>query len=529
MKKTAFAYIVLFSKVFLTVAALLIALAACSNPSGDEGKAFFTINLGSSGRMAWGPSGTGGAYPSFNELKYELIFSSAGKSPQIFKDDLSANGKITGTIDVGTYNVSLKIFLLDDYLYAQDDETHSSVEIIPNGNTPITLHMVKNEYVDGQGLEGNPFRVYDVDTLGRVGKGANPSTWTGDWSLSAHYRQMRDIALTAPVQGGSNLTPIGNDDDPFTGVYDGNGKTISNLIINEPVSDEAVGLFGTTGLDITTNSVAIIKNIGLINCNIIGCNNVGGVVGSSRDSSEVINCYVTGNVSGNENVGGVVGNSGNIVQNCYSTGDVSGYGNVGGVVGSGGIVQKCYSTGDVEGGGSKVGGVAGRVGLMENCYATVDVKGDSQVGGLVGEIQGGLVQNCYATGDVNGTSGHVGGLIGVDMMGKVQNCVALNLNISGGSMYVSGIEGYHESTQINNYWRQNMKVNGSSGDENSSNREEITTTQWSDPDWWTTAGNWDTADNGLIWDFDEIWEWGGSLPILTDMPGRAQDPSVKNN
>jgi hypothetical protein len=507
MKKSKF--IVSLSKVFLLTAVLLIALAACSNPSGDEGKAAFTINLGDTGRMASQPSNTGGLFPTFSDLKYELTFSSAGKSPQIFKESLSA-GKITGTIDAGEYNVSLKILLkADDSIYANDDGEHGSVTIKTNDNTTIKLHMLKDPNVEGDGSEGNPFKVYDAETLQKVGSGED------GWGLNKHYRQVANITLPS----GLNWTPIGIDDDePFKGVYDGGGKTISGLKTNDTTADYQ-GLFG-----FIQGSGAIVKNVGIVNCNIVGNSCVGGVVGNNQGT--VQNCYATGTVSGNENVGGVVGNDG-IVQNCYATSKVSGYGNVGGVVGNGGIVQKCYATGDVEG-SYKAGGVAGQAGSVENCYATGDVKGD-QAGGVVGVSQSGMVQNCYATGNVNGTSGHAGGVNGVDMMGKVQNCVALNPNISGDSMYVGCIEGYSESTQINNYWRKNMKVNGTAIGSSDGDINEITVAQWGVESWWRTTSNWNTTNGGVVWDFTNIWDWGGSLPILRNMPGSTQNPSVKNN
>lgn len=101
----------------------------------------------------------------------------------------------------------------------------------------------------------------DVTTLRNVGSG------TDGWTLYAHYRQTADIDLASV----SNWTPIGTDAAPFTGSYDGNGFTISNLKINAPTEDYQ-GLFGEL------SSGAVVKNVGVVNCTIIGNDVVGGVV-----------------------------------------------------------------------------------------------------------------------------------------------------------------------------------------------------------------------------------------------------------
>jgi hypothetical protein len=62
----------------------------------------------------------------------------------------------------------------------------------------------------------------------------------------------------------------------FSGTFDGNGHTISNLTINRP-SEMAVGLFGcVSGTD---NNPAVIKNLKAENAEVTGFFLVGGVVG----------------------------------------------------------------------------------------------------------------------------------------------------------------------------------------------------------------------------------------------------------
>ena len=56
-------------------------------------------------------------------------------------------------------------------------------------------------------------------------------------SLNRHYFLNNDITLTSAWQ------PIGTVDEPFTGIFNGNGCTILGLTMKEPDS-EIVGLFG---------------------------------------------------------------------------------------------------------------------------------------------------------------------------------------------------------------------------------------------------------------------------------------------
>ena len=67
--------------------------------------------------------------------------------------------------------------------------------------------------------------------------------------------------------------PIENTTNDFSATFDGNGHTISNLMINrEGASD--IGLFGVV-------SGSKIANIGLLDVDITGNNDVGGLVGES--------------------------------------------------------------------------------------------------------------------------------------------------------------------------------------------------------------------------------------------------------
>jgi len=194
---------------------------------------------------------------------------------------------------------------------------------------------------------------------------------------------------------GKGFDAIGEDENEFTGMFDGQGYIISGLYINRPSKDFA-GLFGTT-------SDAVIKNIGVEGVNITGKDRVGGLIGGSYGNSVIYNSYATGAVEGNELVGGLAGSSRGDILNSYTKVDVKGSKYVGGLGG--------FTSGDIT-----------------RSYSTASVEGDRQVGGLIGEHWYGDVSNCYANGPVRGNEDGVGGLIGVIWAGAtISNCYSNGL------------------------------------------------------------------------------------------------------
>jgi|GEM_PF-1719717 len=266
------------------------------------------------------------------------------------------------------------------------------------------------------GTAENPFLIYNETDLRAVGNGIYKNA---NWSLSAHYRLMNNITLT-----GGNWTAIGTDASRFTGSFDGNFKTVSNLTIATDLVNQ--GMFGAIDVG------GIVRNIGLINVNISGGNATGGIVGRSYGTVE--NSFVTGTVShanvsavpvSNESggqTGGIVGfgNSGSTVKSSYFSGSVTGRQRVGGIVGSNaGIIQNCYALGSVTG-HRRVGGIVGYHG--------------NATGTTAANINSRMVENSYAANTVRGTGDpsatSVGGITGVNQNATVRNSIAINESVS---------------------------------------------------------------------------------------------------
>lgn len=241
----------------------------------------------------------------------------------------------------------------------------------------------------------------------------------------------------------------------YTGTFDGNGKTVSNL---KPVSEsDGRGLFGYVYVGGTVKNVTVsgsmeaVKYSGGVVAILAGgtvenCVNqmnitpketttdgyVGGVVGymtnSGAKSSHVVGCRNEGTINfgtAGRYIGGVVGNASNGlgIENCENRAAVSGGNHIGGVTGSASIpVTACVNSGRVTGSKARVGGIVGYANKdITNCHNSGSVTGATEVGGIVGEFYnavttytvGGALIGCLNSGSISGTSGEtVGALVG---------------------------------------------------------------------------------------------------------------------
>ena len=200
--------------------------------------------------------------------------------------------------------------------------------------------------------------------------------------------------------GGSGWLPIGDEQEGFTAVFEGNGYTIGNLYINR--NSRFVGLFGLVRYG------GIIGRVGLVSAEVRSeGNNVGSLAGLSQGS--ISDSYATGKVVGwGWDTGGLVGaNVGTILGSHASVSVTGGRGvYIGGLVGQNApyaMIASSYATGDVSSGGESVGGLVGGSnggGLIIASYATGSVTGEEDVGGLVGTNFNARVVASYATGRV---------------------------------------------------------------------------------------------------------------------------------
>ena len=185
----------------------------------------------------------------------------------------------------------------------------------------------------GEGTSVSPYQISSSSNLLFLADAVNRGE---EAYVSAYYKQTADIDLS----GVSNWTPIGKydpynhqSDRPFSGTFDGGGKTIRNLTDNAPGTN-GQGLFGYA-------RGASIRNLTLADCAVSGKGFVGGIVGSAPQST-ISDCTVSGTVSGSSSVGGIAGS-------------------IPGAEGKEGSIVNCINRASVSGTGSYIAGVAGQV------------------------------------------------------------------------------------------------------------------------------------------------------------------------
>jgi outer membrane protein assembly factor BamB len=279
----------------------------------------------------------------------------------------------------------------------------------------------------GAGTEEDPYQISQLAHLVWVGEHV-------DESIGRYYLMQNDIDASAAAfwNNGAGLAPIGHGATVgFMGVFDGNGKTISNLTINRPDQTE-VGLFGYV------ENSGVVKNLGLAGGTVTGAGYTGALVGWNRGT--LSGCHASVAVRGTYNVGGLVGINQNVgtVSVCHATGVVKGNNYTGGLVGenAGGTVDRCYATGAVIGPDRSGGLAGGSYGTVSACYAMGAVKGHNTVGGLLGNNYG-IVSDCYARGPVT-ASFYAGGLVGVAGAGGTVDSSYWDTNATGQALSVGG-------------------------------------------------------------------------------------------
>ena len=290
--------------------------------------------------------------------------------------------------------------------------------------------------------------------------------------LGYYYKLINNIDAsgTSEWNAGAGFAPVST----FTGTFDGQGHTISDLNINRS-STSNVGLFGST-------SHATIQNVGLVGGSVRGSNNVGGLVGSHNASSTILGSYTTGSVNGSNFIGGLVGsNNSSSIYNSYATGNVSGSLYVGGLVGQ----NYLFST-------------------ILDSYATGSVSGSGLVGGLVGLNYVSSIVNSFATGVATATiaGGGTGGLIGNDAGGTLTNNWWFNpTNSAGVGAGVSA--GVTKASAMNDFYSTEGGTGSAVYDKNGVNKWDFTNT-WvlgGLPDFkreyniWSGSGDWSDAAN----------------------------------
>lgn len=295
----------------------------------------------------------------------------------------------------------------------------------------------------GSGTTASPYLIGTPGELAYLAQQVN----AGNQYVGACFKLSANINLS-----GRYWVPIG-DSAFFSGTFDGDGYTISNVAIGtetDPSAGGASGLFGYVGPDGVIRNLSVGASIytpfgsGIVaglNCGTIdGCSSsgfvkdsnsmyviLGGIAG--ENNGIIRNSYSSASLTDSQegDVGGIAGDNYGEIVNCYSTGTrkVGGLGSIGGIAGNNHFnITNCYAVGNISAGDeSYAGGIAGYSDAdITNCYARCDtavgdISSDGANGGVVGYTDGGNYTHDFWSLDakqkVNGTARTSTALLGI--------------------------------------------------------------------------------------------------------------------
>lgn len=271
-------------------------------------------------------------------------------------------------------------------------------------------------FVQAENLE---YGIYTID--GEYAVNATTLKWmdkkitAGETFTGMTFKMIENIDLK-----NNQWSPIGGK-NTFEGVFDGNGKTISNLKYYFDGEEYFAGLFGCV-------NNATVKNLTVTNVDIKLTGNgtwghIGAIAGWAEGTSSFENITVNGDVkiegemtqNGSQRIGGVVGGNqgGNLTFNNVN------------VVASAGSYVKGYM---------QVGGLAGQLlvkASFANCTSNIDVYAQQAfAGGIIGlAATDNTFTNCQTSGNMNVLAGRAGNANDIQRIGGIAGGWADNVTV----------------------------------------------------------------------------------------------------
>lgn len=258
----------------------------------------------------------------------------------------------------------------------------------------------------------------------------------------------------------------------------GSGKVQFSEFSLRKRADNLGGIVGYA--DGTSTSDNVVVDSATNNGNVIGADNVGGIVGGGLYTSITTSATNSGKITGISAVGGIAGCAGSrddsgkgfSIANAQNSGEIisSGGEYVGGI--SGYSRDTSYSgtisnTGNISASKTeRVGGVVGYLfgGTLTSASNTQSVSGAGNVGGIVGVLEGATIEGATNNGTVTATGNNVGGVVGWVVNGATIKGSLDNSKSIKGKDKVGGIVGYNQgSVQQGSYTvKGNCKISGNS-------------------------------------------------------------------
>lgn len=302
-----------------------------------------------------------------------------------------------------------------EFIWTLDPSENSGYPIINSNSMDMDFNFV------GSGEENDPYIIDSPEKLMAVSVLVNNFN---DVYANKAYKQTADLDMSGKI-----WTPIGTEDNPFAGSYDGGNFTISGLKTEETIQN--AGLFGYA-MGGSSQKVSV-KNLTIDNSVIMGAT-IGGII-ATGNNLDIFNCHTSETVqisSRNADAGGIFGGMSELsgssvyitISSCSNSASISVGNYSGGIAGVLAIgkgtskftIVDCYNTAD-----NLSGGIIGWLSeakagqsVIESCYNTGD-----NVNAGIAFISSASIINCYNTGTAL-MAGIVGAEYGTNL--KIENC-----------------------------------------------------------------------------------------------------------
>lgn len=311
-------------------------------------------------------------------------------------------------------------------------------EEVPQG---LWTDYAAKSFAGGAGTKEDPYRISSAEQLALLAADVNSGV--------AHKTHTKEyFVLTEDINlGAHRWTPLGYGDcisaKSFTGFFDGNGKKITGMYVDERGKNSNAGLFGNIAAvgseDATVQDLTVENGKVFTGDDIEGEAYAAGVLlgsitvlgGGNVEYAVVKNCTVSGVVTSPRNAGGLAGDvSYTHFENCSADVEIEGKSCSGGFVANAYISEfaDCVAKGKVKSTGWSTGGFAGLLftsNTVRHCAALGDVSAaDWNLGGFAGYTEATtVIENSIAMGDVKslaeGFMPKAGAFVGTDWDGTL--------------------------------------------------------------------------------------------------------------
>lgn len=334
-----------------------------------------------------------------------------------------------------------------------------SVQCFSKDANILCENVIESEFKQGDGSRISPYLICNILQFRRLSQEND--------LLTRHFKFGSDLNLD-----NMNHIPIGSQALPFSGGVDGDGYSLSNVVLAKGESESHIGIFGMI-------RDASIVNVDLMNIQIpeFLASDTGALAGETQNSL-LVNVHVDGLLEkGSDFSGGLVGRLINsIVINASVSGIID---NTLDTDGSGGLIggsinSSIYqSSSDVRinniGQGdffavTSIGGLVGWLNnsLVKNSYSINEIKYESvtipprNMGGLIGTTtNGSTIINAYTVSPSDLRGQLVGAAIGFDYTGDFKDMLYFNKDLTVANASQGGSAATTEEMVNPSFWIAN--------------------------------------------------------------------------